>query len=108
MSPVTLVLLLQQPMKAHHIDAFLPRAVTGAHLKKWTPRLLMPSINLPGSSPMGSSILFTEKKMELPAGVQTGTTQGPCVLKADTLGGTGWLLLQQHAKALPGTADSTL
>ena len=77
MSPVTLVLLLQQPREARLIGACLPRSVTGAHLKKWTPRLLMPSINLPGSSPMGSSILLTEKKMELPAGVATGLRKGP-------------------------------
>ena len=47
--------------------------IKGSHLKKWTPRLLMPSINLPGSSPMGSSILLTEKKMELPAGCASRT-----------------------------------
>jgi hypothetical protein len=29
--------------------------------------LLMPRMSLAGSNPMGSSILFTEKKMELPA-----------------------------------------
>ena len=35
--------------------------------KKWTPRLLMPRISFAGSSPMGSSMRFTWKKMALPA-----------------------------------------
>jgi len=40
----------------------------GTGLKKWTPRLLTPRISLAGRSPIGSSILLTVKKMELPYG----------------------------------------
>lgn len=40
----------------------------GTGRKKCTPRLLMPRISFWGSRPMGSSMRFTTKKMELPAG----------------------------------------
>lgn len=38
----------------------------GTGRKKWIPRLLMPRRMRPGRRPMGSSMRFTGKKMELP------------------------------------------
>lgn len=38
------------------------------HLKKCTPRLLMPSTSLAGSRPMGSSMRFTVKNVDEPYG----------------------------------------
>ena len=70
MSPVTPVLLLQQPMKIH------PSILAEAHHNSAPEEVDAPLVDakyqLAWQQPMGSSILFTEKKMELPAGVQTG------------------------------------